>query len=238
MSRILVAEDSPVNLALLTDLLELHGHEVLVARDGAEALEAARRERPDLVLLDLMMPRVDGFTVARALKGDPATRGLPVVALTALAMDGDERRAREAGCDAYVTKPIDTRALPGLLAGLLAPAGPAPAPAAAPPAAWASLAPELADALGAMADALDVLRRRPNDHAALRVLVERSHRVRGGAAAVGARPLADELARFEARARAAAGQGRLSPGDAEALRRHLVELHGLHARLAPGRPVG
>jgi PAS domain S-box-containing protein len=114
---ILVVDDNPANLKLACDLLECEGHEVLRA-DGAErALEILERRRPDLILMDLSMPGMDGLTLTRRLKADPRTRDLVVVALTASAMSGDEDRVMAAGCDGYISKPIDTRVFPEQVAG-------------------------------------------------------------------------------------------------------------------------
>ncbi|WP_280152546.1 response regulator [Piscinibacter sp. XHJ-5] len=106
MLRILVIEDSPVNMALTVAILENAGHTVLQADHAVEGLEVARREQPDLVLMDIQLPDLDGLTATRMLKSDPRTAGVPVIALTAFAMKGDEDDTRAAGCDGYVTKPI------------------------------------------------------------------------------------------------------------------------------------
>jgi len=118
---ILVVDDHDLNRELARTLLELNGHRVILADGGARAIETARRERPALILLDLAMPEVDGFQVARALRADPATAAIPLVALTALAMRGDEERAREAGFDGYLTKPIDRKALAATVARWIKP---------------------------------------------------------------------------------------------------------------------
>jgi two-component system, cell cycle response regulator DivK len=106
MLRILVVEDSPVNMALTVAILESAGHVILQADHAAQGLELARREQPDLVLMDIQLPDLDGLAATRRLKADPRTARLPVIALTALAMKGDEDETRAAGCDGYVTKPI------------------------------------------------------------------------------------------------------------------------------------
>ena len=106
MLRILVIEDSPVNMALTVAILENAGHVVLQADHAGEGMEMARRERPDLVLMDIQLPDIDGLAATRMLKADPRTAHLPVIALTAFAMKGDEDDTRAAGCDGYVTKPI------------------------------------------------------------------------------------------------------------------------------------
>jgi len=118
--RILVVDDNLANLKLAGDLCECEGYEVDRAQSAEGALEAIARRHPDLILMDLALPGMDGLSLTRILRGRADTRRIPVVALTAFAMKHDEDRAREAGCDAYLAKPIDTRALPELLARLLA----------------------------------------------------------------------------------------------------------------------
>ena len=107
MARILVVEDSPDIRVLVRMLLEARGHQVLAAADGREGIETARRERPDLILMDLSLPVVSGWEAARAIKADPGTRAIPVIAVTAHAMQGDRERALAAGCDGFIAKPID-----------------------------------------------------------------------------------------------------------------------------------
>lgn len=106
MPRILIVEDVELNRDLLVQLLE-DEHEVTTATDGAAGLEAAARLRPDLILMDLSLPVIDGWEASRRLKADPELRHIPLIALTAHAMEGDEARARECGCDDYLAKPID-----------------------------------------------------------------------------------------------------------------------------------
>lgn len=118
--RILVVDDNLANLKLAGDLCECEGYLVDRAQSAERALEAIARRHPDLILMDLALPGMDGLSLTRALRDRTDTRHIPVVALTAFAMKHDEERAREAGCDAYLAKPIDTRALPELLARLLA----------------------------------------------------------------------------------------------------------------------
>jgi two-component system, cell cycle response regulator DivK len=102
----LVIEDSPVNMALTVAILENAGHAILQADHAVQGMEIARREQPDLVLMDIQLPDIDGLQATRLLKSDPKTSHLPVIALTAFAMKGDEADTRAAGCDGYVTKPI------------------------------------------------------------------------------------------------------------------------------------
>jgi CheY-like chemotaxis protein len=105
--KILLIEDNEQNRYLATFLLERRGHEVVPAADGPLGIDLAGRIRPDLILLDIQLPGIDGYAVARALKSDPATRSVPVVAVTSYAMAGDRERSMEAGCDGYIEKPID-----------------------------------------------------------------------------------------------------------------------------------
>jgi CheY-like chemotaxis protein len=106
MKRILVVEEQELNLDLLVQLLE-DRYEVLTARDGAAGIAAAERERPDLILMDLSMPVVDGWEATRRLKANPQLKHIPIIALSAHAMAGDEQKARACGCDDYLTKPLD-----------------------------------------------------------------------------------------------------------------------------------
>ena len=117
---ILVVDDNPTNLKLLSDVLEFEGYRILKAVDAEEAQEIIARTLPDLILMDIALPGMDGLTLTRQLKADARTKHIRIVALTAYAMKGDDQKARDAGCDGYVTKPIDTRKLPGLVADFLA----------------------------------------------------------------------------------------------------------------------
>ena len=105
-ARILVIDDNPVNVHLMTYLLTAFGHTALKAVDGEEGLELARREKPDLILCDLQLPGMDGFEVARCLRDDPQLSKIPVVAVTACAMDDDRAKVLAAGFEGYITKPI------------------------------------------------------------------------------------------------------------------------------------
>jgi CheY-like chemotaxis protein len=120
MRRILVVEDVEYNRDLLVQLLE-DEYEVVTAADGAAGIEAAARHRPDLILMDLSLPGIDGWEATRRLKARPETVAIPVIALTAHAMQGDEERARACGCDDYLTKPIDEDQLFATLERLLGP---------------------------------------------------------------------------------------------------------------------
>jgi len=103
---ILIVEDNPANMTLATFLLRSAGYAILSAIDAESGLALARKEQPDLVLMDIQLPGMDGLQATALLKGDDATRGIPVIALTALAMKGDEQRIRAAGCDGYIAKPL------------------------------------------------------------------------------------------------------------------------------------
>jgi two-component system cell cycle response regulator len=109
-ARILVIEDNPANLELMCYLLRAFGHTTMAARDGEEGLLTARAQRPDLIVCDIQLPNMDGYGVARSLKGDPGMRSIPLIAVTAFAMVGDHDKAMEAGFDGYVAKPIDPEA--------------------------------------------------------------------------------------------------------------------------------
>ena len=106
MAKVLVVEDNPANLTLATFLLESARHSVLTARDAETGIALAGAEQPDLILMDIQLPGMDGLRATALLKGDAATHDIPVIALTALAMKGDEERIRAAGCDGYIAKPL------------------------------------------------------------------------------------------------------------------------------------
>jgi two-component system, cell cycle response regulator DivK len=107
MPKILLVEDNELNRDMLSRRLTRRGYEVIVAEDGVAGLTAARGQQPDLILMDMSLPVLDGWEATRQLKADEATRSIPVVALTAHAMAGDEEKAMAAGCDAYETKPVE-----------------------------------------------------------------------------------------------------------------------------------
>jgi len=113
--RILIIEDNVTNRILLRDILTFYGYEITVASDGREGVALARKLMPDLILMDIQMPGMDGMTAGRILKGDPATGKLKIVALTSFAMRGDQEKFLAAGFDSYLSKPINTRELPGLV---------------------------------------------------------------------------------------------------------------------------
>lgn len=116
---IFVVDDNPINLKLACDVLEFEGYTVGKAADAEEAQEILQSMTPDLILMDIALPGMDGLTLTRKLKEDERLRSVPIVALTAFAMKGDDRKALEAGCDGYITKPIDTRRLPQQVAEYL-----------------------------------------------------------------------------------------------------------------------
>jgi CheY-like chemotaxis protein len=122
-ARILVVDDNPTNLKLVSDVLAFDGFEILKAADAEAAQETIRASPPDLILMDIALPGMDGLTLTRLLKDDAKTRPITIVALTAFAMKGDDLKAQAAGCDGYITKPIDTRRLSGQVAEFLARAG-------------------------------------------------------------------------------------------------------------------
>ena len=113
MALILVVEDNKINRELVSEVLGYEGHDVREAADAEEALDLIHRSPPDLILMDIALPGMDGLALTRQLKAADNTRHIPVVALTAFAMKGDKQKAIDAGCDGYLTKPINTRELPG-----------------------------------------------------------------------------------------------------------------------------
>ncbi len=103
---VMVVEDNDLNMKLFHDLLEAHGYNILQTKDGMEALKLAREHRPDLILMDIQLPEVSGLEVTKWIKEDDSLKSIPVVAVTAFAMKGDEEKIREGGCEAYIAKPI------------------------------------------------------------------------------------------------------------------------------------
>jgi two-component system cell cycle response regulator DivK len=104
--KVLIVEDNELNMKLLNDLLEMHGYMTFHTKDGLEALHIARLYRPDLILMDIQLPGMSGLEITKRLKTDEELRGIPVVAVTALAMPGDEEKIRQGGCEGYLAKPI------------------------------------------------------------------------------------------------------------------------------------
>lgn len=121
MSRILLVEDNDMNRDMLSRRLARCGFEILLAVDGSQAVAMARRERPDLILLDMSLPVMDGWDAARFVRDDPDTRNIPIVALTAHAMVGDRQKAIDAGCDEYESKPVEFDRLLGKIRRYLSP---------------------------------------------------------------------------------------------------------------------
>jgi two-component system, cell cycle response regulator DivK len=118
--RVLIVDDNATNLKLVAYLMKANGYTVDTALDAESAIEAIRNHHPDVILMDIQLPGIDGLELTRRLKADPATRDIVIVAVTAYAMKGDQAKAQAAGCDDYITKPIDTRTLPETIARHLA----------------------------------------------------------------------------------------------------------------------
>jgi two-component system, cell cycle response regulator DivK len=117
--RVLIVDDNEDNRQILIDLLSANGYEVIEALNGLDAVTIAARETPDLVLMDIQLPGIDGHEATRRIKANPALARTPVIAVTSYALAGDDRKAAEAGCDAYVTKPFSPRALLAQVRGFL-----------------------------------------------------------------------------------------------------------------------
>lgn len=113
--KILIAEDNEVNRKLLRDILRYHGYDVIEAVNGVEAVEMAKEHMPDLILMDIQMPVMNGYEAIKTLRKDPVTKKIRIIAVTSFVMKGDKEKALEAGADEYICKPIDTRELPGIV---------------------------------------------------------------------------------------------------------------------------
>ena len=109
--RILVVEDQPDNRKIIRDVFARTGYEIIETENGEEALAAIAKTRPDLILMDIQLPIMDGYTATRRIKADPALRSIPIIAVTSYALSGEEKKAREAGCDDYIPKPYSPREL-------------------------------------------------------------------------------------------------------------------------------
>ena len=120
MSKILLVEDNEMNRDMLSRRLRKKGYTVVIAEDGERGVELARSEVPDLILMDMSLPVMDGWTTTRVIRADPVTKGIPVIALTSHAMSGDRERALAAGCHDYDTKPVELERLLGKIEALLA----------------------------------------------------------------------------------------------------------------------
>ena len=107
--KILIVEDNPLNLELIVDILQVRGYEIFTATTGKESIELAKKAMPDLILMDMQLPVLDGYEATRRIRQDPQLKSIPIVALTSYAMRGDKERIFEAGCNGYIAKPIDTR---------------------------------------------------------------------------------------------------------------------------------
>jgi len=103
---VLIVEDNDLNMKLFNDLLQANGYETLQTKDGRDAIDMARTHRPDLILMDIQLPEISGIEITRILKADPDLKAIPVIAVTAFAMKGDEEKIREGGCEGYIAKPI------------------------------------------------------------------------------------------------------------------------------------
>lgn len=106
---ILIIEDEPKNMKLFRDILQVHGYTTIEATDGQQGIESTRANKPDLILMDILLPVMNGLEATKILKADPETRDIPIIALTSYAMSGDRENTLEAGCDAYMTKPIEIK---------------------------------------------------------------------------------------------------------------------------------
>ena len=118
---ILVVEDIKTDAELLNDLLRLKGYDIKIVNRGADALEFVQKSPPDLILMDIQLPMMDGYEVTEKLKGDPKTKHIPIIAVTAYALQWDREKCLEAGCDEYMSKPIKTRELPRLIESFIGP---------------------------------------------------------------------------------------------------------------------
>ena len=115
VKTVLIVEDNELNMKLFHDLLDAHGYATLQTRSGKDALSLARQHRPDLILMDIQLPEVSGLDVIRWIKGDHAVATIPIIAVTAFAMKGDEERIRSGGCEAYISKPISVASFMGAI---------------------------------------------------------------------------------------------------------------------------
>jgi two-component system cell cycle response regulator DivK len=115
VKKILVVEDNEQNLILIRDILEYHGHAVVTAQNGEEGIRMAREHRPHLILMDIQMPVMDGYTAVKILRSDPGLQDMRIIAVTALAMSGDKEKVLQAGFDGYLAKPVETRQLSAMI---------------------------------------------------------------------------------------------------------------------------
>jgi len=117
--KILIVEDNEFNLELISDILEMRGYEIISTDNGEDAIRLAKKAHPDLILMDIQLPVMDGYETTRRIKRDPELKHIPVIAVTSFAMKGDKEKVIEAGCEGYIVKPIDTRKLPEIVEGYL-----------------------------------------------------------------------------------------------------------------------
>ena len=122
VKTVLIVEDNQNNAELLEDILSVRGYNVNVVTRGEEALESVEKMKPDLILMDIQLPGIDGYEITRRLKKDPFTKDIIIIAVTAYALKGDEMKALRAGCDDYMSKPINTRELPEMVERYIGPA--------------------------------------------------------------------------------------------------------------------
>ncbi len=125
--KVLIVEDNELNMKLFNDLLEAHGIETVKTQDGRKAMDLAREHRPDLIIMDIQLPEISGLEITKMLKEDPELKSIPVVAVTAFAMKGDEQKIREGGCEDYISKPISVSRFVEVIKSYLA-GGPVPEP--------------------------------------------------------------------------------------------------------------
>jgi two-component system, cell cycle response regulator DivK len=133
--KVLVVEDNELNMKLFCDLLDAYGYETVKSRDGLKAVDLAREHRPDLIIMDIQLPEVSGLDLTRWIKDDAATAAIPIMAVTAFAMRQDERAVRDAGCEAYMSKPIQIMPFIDTVRKLTSPRSVPPPPRRTPPAA-------------------------------------------------------------------------------------------------------
>lgn len=131
--KVLVVEDNELNMKLFCDLLDAFGYKTVESRDGLKAIDLAREHKPDLIIMDIQLPEVSGLDLTRWIKDDSAINQIPIMAVTAFAMRQDERLVREAGCEAYMSKPIQMKAFISEVKKLTNPRGAAPSPTRTPP---------------------------------------------------------------------------------------------------------
>ncbi len=113
--KILIVEDNEFNLELISDILKIRGHQIISTDNGEDAISLAKETHPDLILMDIQLPVMDGYEATRRIKSDPEFKAIPIIAVTSFAMKGDKEKVVQAGCDGYIVKPIDTRRFPQLV---------------------------------------------------------------------------------------------------------------------------